>query len=128
MAIITGTFEGKTPISIITVIGLMEESRSLEWLFDKKCEALVQDARVTRVIINLRDCTNQGQAGFGQMARLLTTVKNRGGSVCLVLKPDSRLKDKLRLCCLLQYFPVYDTESEAAQAFEQQTVPSTGQG
>ncbi len=127
MAIITGVFDGETPISLITVIGTMKEGGDLDLLFDKKCEELVQDIRVTRVLVNLRDCMVIGQAGIGPMAWLLTKVSERGGRVHFIMAPDSKLKDKLRLCCLLQLFPVYATELEATQAFEQEPAPPVSQ-
>ena len=76
----------------------------------------ILDEGSTKVLLNLTDMDYIDSNGLGELVQSLKTSKRYGASLRL-LKPQDRVAKTLRLTNLLPMFSVYESESEALQAF-----------
>src|SRR5438067_13483425 len=71
-----------------------------------------------KILLNLSDMDYIDSNGLGELVQALKTSKRQGASLRL-LKPQDRVHKTLRLTNLLPMFTVYDSETEAIDAFKE---------
>ena len=76
----------------------------------------ILDEGFKKILLNLSDMDYIDSNGLGELVQALKTSKRHGASLRL-LKPQDRVTKTLRLTNLLPMFSVYESESEAMQAF-----------
>ena len=77
----------------------------------------ILDGGYKKILLNLSDMDYIDSNGLGELVQALKTSKRHGASLRL-LKPQDRVAKTLRLTNLLPMFSVYESESEAMQAFQ----------
>lgn len=70
----------------------------------------------SKILLNLSDMDYIDSNGLGELVQVYREAGRRGASLRL-LKPQDRVTKTLRLTNLLPMFSVYETESEAIEAF-----------
>ncbi|HQR39682.1 MAG TPA: STAS domain-containing protein [Blastocatellia bacterium] len=70
-----------------------------------------------RLIINLAGVPYIDSSGLGELVRCFTSIRKSGGRMGLT-NLNQRLMDVLRITKLVDIFETYDSDSEAAKAFD----------
>jgi len=78
----------------------------------------ILDEGYKKILLNLSDMDYIDSNGLGELVQALKTSKRQGASLRL-LKPQDRVHKTLRLTNLLPMFTVYDSETEAIDAFKE---------
>jgi anti-anti-sigma factor len=71
----------------------------------------------TQILVNLAEVPLMDSSGIGVLVRSQTSARQQGGSIKLV-QPTAYTIKTLKMVGLLDLFEVYDSEAEAAAAFE----------
>jgi anti-sigma B factor antagonist len=87
------------------------EADALRNLFD---EFLLADE--THIVLNLAEVPSMDSSGIGVLVRGLTAMKQRGGSIKLVL-PSKMVLQTLKLVAVLNLFEVFESDEDAVQSF-----------
>ncbi len=75
------------------------------------------DGGAKKVLIDLKDVTTVDSSGIGEMVSALTTATNRGAQLKLMNLP-TKVNDILQITQLITVFDIYESEDEAAEAFD----------
>ena len=70
----------------------------------------------TRVVLDLSEVPWIDSSGIGLLVKILTSAKQRGGSVKL-LNPSKFTVQTLKMICLLELFEVFDDQEKAVASF-----------
>ena len=70
----------------------------------------------TRVVLDLSEVPWIDSSGIGLLVKILTSAKQRGGSIKL-LNPSKFTVQTLKMICLLELFDVFDDQEKAVASF-----------
>jgi anti-sigma B factor antagonist len=70
----------------------------------------------TRIVLDLSEVPWIDSSGIGLLVKILTSAKQKGGSVKL-LKPSKFTVQTLKMICLLDLFEVFDDQERAVASF-----------
>lgn len=70
----------------------------------------------TRIVLDLSEVPWIDSSGIGLLVKILTSAKQRGGSVKL-LNPSKFTVQTLKMICLLDLFEIFDDQQEAVDSF-----------
>jgi anti-sigma B factor antagonist len=70
----------------------------------------------TRVVLDLSEVPWIDSSGIGLLVKILTSAKQRGGSIKL-LNPSKFTVQTLKMICLLDLFEVFDDQERAVASF-----------
>jgi anti-sigma B factor antagonist len=70
----------------------------------------------TRVVLDLSEVPWIDSSGIGLLVKILTSAKQRGGSIKL-LNPSKFTVQTLKMICLLDLFDVFDDQEKAVASF-----------
>ena len=70
----------------------------------------------TRVVLDLSEVPWIDSSGIGLLVKVLTSAKQRGGSIKL-LNPSKFTVQTLKMICLLDLFEVFDDQERAVASF-----------
>jgi anti-sigma B factor antagonist len=70
----------------------------------------------TRVVLDLSEVPWIDSSGIGLLVKILTSAKQRGGSIKL-LNPSKFTVQTLKMICLLELFEVFDDQEKAVSSF-----------
>lgn len=70
----------------------------------------------TRIVLDLSEVPWIDSSGIGLLVKVLTSAKQRGGSVKL-LNPSKFTVQTLKMICLLELFEVFDDQEKAVASF-----------
>ena len=70
----------------------------------------------TRVVLDLSEVPWIDSSGIGLLVKILTSAKQKGGSVKL-LNPSKFTVQTLKMICLLDLFEVFDDQERAVASF-----------
>ncbi len=70
----------------------------------------------TRVVLDLSEVPWIDSSGIGLLVKILTSAKQRGGSIKL-LNPSKFTVQTLKMICLLDLFEVFDDQEQAVASF-----------
>lgn len=102
-------------IKVLDLKGKVTKGESEAALRDRIFD--LQDDGHNRLIINLAGVPYIDSSGLGELVRCFTAIRKSGGRMGLTnLNP--RLMDVLRITKLVDIFETYDSETDAASAFE----------
>lgn len=71
----------------------------------------------SQFVLDLSDVRYMDSSGIGLVVRVLTSAKQRGGSLKLV-NPSKYVTQTLKMCSLLPLFEVFAAEEEAIHSFD----------
>jgi anti-sigma B factor antagonist len=70
----------------------------------------------TRVVLDLSEVPWIDSSGIGLLVKILTSAKQKGGSIKL-LNPSKFTVQTLKMICLLELFEVFDDQEKAVSSF-----------
>ena len=70
----------------------------------------------TRVVLDLSEVPWIDSSGIGLLVKILTSAKQKGGSIKL-LNPSKFTVQTLKMICLLELFEVFDDQEKAVASF-----------
>jgi anti-sigma B factor antagonist len=70
----------------------------------------------TRIVLDLSEVPWIDSSGIGLLVKILTSAKQRSGSVKL-LNPSKFTVQTLKMICLLDLFEIFDDQQEAVDSF-----------
>ena len=70
----------------------------------------------TRIVLDLSEVPWIDSSGIGLLVKILTSAKQRGGSVKL-LNPSKFTVQTLKMICLLELFEVFSDQEQAVTSF-----------
>jgi len=100
-------------VTVIDLAGKLSLGDATQRLHDK-INSLLHQGR-TRIVLNLEKLESMDSGGLGELVRTHTTVKVKGGAVCLA-SLTKRIEDLLVLTKLSTVFDLFDSEAEAVKS------------
>jgi anti-sigma B factor antagonist len=82
----------------------------------REAASRLADSSPSKVILNFADVTYVDSSIVGEIVRMLTTVRRKGGQLKLQNLP-TRIRSLLSTTRLLTVFETYDSEDEALRSF-----------
>ena len=70
----------------------------------------------TRIVLDLSEVPWIDSSGIGLLVKILTSAKQKGGSIKL-LNPSKFTVQTLKMICLLELFEVFDDQEKAVASF-----------
>ena len=101
-------------VQVVKLKGRLTLGESVDGL--RKTMEDLMGAGETRFVVDLAEAQMIDSSGIGLLVKLLTTAKQRGGSLKL-LKPSKFAVQTLKMIGLLNLFEVYDEQSQAVGSF-----------
>lgn len=78
---------------------------------------IIEESGEVSIVLNLNDVVYVDSGGIGTLVGLFTSARNAGGDIKLA-SPTERVQHVLEITRLLPILGVYESESEALEAFK----------